>query len=417
MFDPCASKKSIGLAARKAEARVSRPFIVAAVLLVFAGSLIGSVWMTSIFTQAAHPFYRAFQFHMLLQIDGFLTMLIMGVGYMIVPRFRNTVLPSSGLAVASFLLVLLSIALHIAGVQEAPFVRIAGVFIFAGLLLWMLRVAPKLLRLSDYFTGLSAVLLAVLSVVRLPIFAGEGYSLSEAQLLLLFPILMIFGVEYKTLPSFLGFIRPMKKTAAMSFGLAAATAFLGITSILVDNSIADFGFNLAFLASAALLAISLYIFGGFDNSEIKNLISGEKKARYAYTLWYIRIAFLLLFASIGFALGFHTLPDGMSYLFMDLGVHYAAIGFLGVTISLYLPLMLPPIIDKQIHFARFNHLPVILIITSLALRSVGDFFIVTGDLQSPLSLAFASSGWLVVAALGAFVAMLHRSMQQAVASY
>lgn len=401
------------MTARKAEARVSKPFIVAAVLLVFAGSLIGSVWMTTIFTLAEHPFYRAFPFHMVLQIDGFLTMLIMGIGYMIVPRFRNIVLPSSKLAVASFLLVLSSIALDIVGVEAASFVRLAGIFIFASLVLWMLKVHPKLLRLSDYFTGLSVVLLAALAVIRLPVFAGTGYSLSEVQLLLLFPILMIFGVEYKTLPSFLGFIRPMKRTAILSFGLAAAAVVSGLASVIADNNILDITFNLAFLASAALLAASLYIFGGFDNREIKSLISGEKKARYDYTVWYTRLAFLLLYASIGFALFFHLLPGSFSYLFLDLGVHYAAIGFIGVTISLYLPLMLPPIMGKPVHFVRFNHLPAILIISALLLRAAGDFALTSGALQQPVSYVFAMSGWLVVAALAVFVAMLHRSMQQA----
>ena len=42
-------------------------------------------------------------------INGFLTLLIMGVGYMIVPRFRNISLPFVKYAYLSFVLVLISL--------------------------------------------------------------------------------------------------------------------------------------------------------------------------------------------------------------------------------------------------------------------------------------------------------------------
>lgn len=47
--------------------------------------------------------------HKLLQFDEFLTMIIMGVGYLIVPRFRNMAIPSVKLVYVSYVLVLVSI--------------------------------------------------------------------------------------------------------------------------------------------------------------------------------------------------------------------------------------------------------------------------------------------------------------------
>jgi hypothetical protein len=47
--------------------------------------------------------------HKLLQFDGFLTMIIMGVGYLIVPLFRNMAIPSVKLVYVSYVLVLVSI--------------------------------------------------------------------------------------------------------------------------------------------------------------------------------------------------------------------------------------------------------------------------------------------------------------------
>ncbi|MER3407883.1 MAG: hypothetical protein C4292_03700, partial [Nitrososphaera sp.] len=95
--------------------RASRPFVVAAVVLVFAGSLAGSAWMMSLFGVALPSgVSRLLALHRTFQIDGFLTLLIMGIGYMIVPRFRNAPLPSARLARVSFVLVAGSVAVSAA---------------------------------------------------------------------------------------------------------------------------------------------------------------------------------------------------------------------------------------------------------------------------------------------------------------
>src|ERR671938_520707 len=93
---------------------VSKPFIIAAVILLFLGSSVGSIWMMVIFDNAALPRWLQgiSELHKMLQLDGFLTLLIMGIGYMIVPRFRNIQLASVKLAYASFILILASIVLQ-----------------------------------------------------------------------------------------------------------------------------------------------------------------------------------------------------------------------------------------------------------------------------------------------------------------
>ncbi len=91
---------------------VSRPFVISAVVLLFIGSGIGAFWAMSI--NGIHVFSELVPFlslHRTLQLDGFLTLLIMGVGYMIIPRFRNVLLPKKKMAYSSYLLVIASIAL------------------------------------------------------------------------------------------------------------------------------------------------------------------------------------------------------------------------------------------------------------------------------------------------------------------
>jgi hypothetical protein len=408
----------------------SKPFIVTSVILLFIGSSIGSIWMMSIFgTGPPQWFHDVFQLHKMLQMDGFLTLLIMGIGYMIVPRFRNIHLVSTKLAYVSFLLVLASLVFQLIqtiGYDKNLSVwimipRIFGIVIFLIIIFWTLRVRPKLLGLSDYFVTLCLVSLMSVNVIDL---LGYGYtnSLTHIQLWLLFPVLMIFGIEYKTLPSFLGFIRPRKNLAITSLFFISSSIISGLASVLFMDMSLLFSiiFNVTLFASALTFASAVYAFGGFDNSEILSLIKGEKKARYNFTVIHIKISFLFLFIGISIAIFFILV--GHYFVFYDLVIHSIAIGFIGLTIALYLPLMLPPIIGKIIHFTNFNRIPLILIIISLSIRTVGDFILAQPSSPSSFSLGyirssmpqifthfFGLSGWLIVTAMLVFVIMIHKS--------
>ena len=177
-------------------------------------------------------------------------------------------------------------------------------------------------------------------------------------------------------------------------------------------------FSFTFFASVLIFAIAIYGFGGFDNSEILLLISGEKKARYNFIVVHIRLSFMFLLLGITIALLFFLV--GPYYIFYDLAIHIIAIGFIGLTIALYLPLMLPPIIGKIVYFTNFNKVPLILIVISLCMRATGDFFLgqplsssseFVLNLHRILSYFFGLSGWLVVAAMFTFVIMIQRSMR------
>jgi len=154
----------------------SKPFIITAIILLFIGTSIGSIWMMSILgINVPHWFLRTFQLHKMLQMDGFLTLLIMGIGYMIIPRFRNIQLGSVKLAYVSFILILASLILQfIQAVNDDKnlsiwvFVsRISGIIIFLVIVFWTLRVRPKVLGLSDYFIALCLVTLITVNVIDL----------------------------------------------------------------------------------------------------------------------------------------------------------------------------------------------------------------------------------------------------------
>ena len=410
-------------------------------ILAFIGSSIGSLWMMSFFgISLPQLFHNSFQLHKTLQIDGFLMLLIMGIGYMIIPRFRNIPLASTNLAYLSFVLVLCSITIYaihqILPITEnnnnllkwSNVLRLTGITIFAIIVFLALRVRPKLLRLSDYFIALSIITLIIINIVQSIGYEYNTNSLTHIQLWLLFPILMIYGIEYKTLPSFLGFIRPRRILGFASFGLVLVSIVSGLISILLyeENNLFQIIFNIAFLSSALTFGGAVYITGGFDNSgEIRRLIQGEKKARYNFTTIHIKLSFLFLYIGITMALLFNLFNE--TFAFYDLAIHIIAVGFIGTTITLYLPLMLPPVIGRTIDFTNFNKIPLILIILSLSIRAIGDFVFTqsspylaptSSDLHQPIIILlqqqhfFGLSSWFIVAAMFIFVIMIHRSLGQ-----
>lgn len=137
---------------------VSNPFTVSAVIILFVGSFIGAAWMKTIFNFGVPEWFsQLFEQHKILQIDGFLTLLIMGVGYMIVPRFRNVSLPSVKYAYLSFLLVLISLIVQVVMLMQPSVLadkilvivivittlRVSGISIFVTIIFLMLKIRPK----------------------------------------------------------------------------------------------------------------------------------------------------------------------------------------------------------------------------------------------------------------------------------
>jgi hypothetical protein len=353
-----------------------------------------------------------FQIHKTIQLEGFLTLLIMGISYMIIPRFRNVLIPSNKLAILSFLLVISSVVLEAyfrLADQEllmvSQVIRLAGITAFSGLIFYTMKTAPKLLKEADYFMMISVSMLIVVHIV--PLIGTPSNSLSNIQLWLLFPVLTIFGVEYKTLPSFLGFIRPKSNLTSLCLLTTIISCSLGIASLYYENQIIPILFNGTFVLSITSFVISVYVYGGFDNREIVSLMPPEKRARYDSILLHTRTGFAFLIASFLLGILFNLQN---SFLFYDLTIHYVAIGFIGITIMLFFPLMLPPIIGKPINFLRFNKIPIILVLSALLLRTIGDV-IIDKSAQNQLGIVFGASGFVVLAAMFSFVIMIHKSME------
>jgi hypothetical protein len=396
--------------------------------MLIISSVLGSIWMMMMIYGLKLPaeLMSSVNLHVLLQFDGFLTLMIMGMGYLIVPRFRNITIPSIKIAYASYVFMLISIIcsivvswpgipqmIHDFGSFLPDTFRVLAVGIFCFIIIWILRVRPKLLRMADYFIGMSVVLFGTLTVLH-----SFNFNVITNNILLwlMFPILMIFGVEYKTLPSFIGFIWPRKLPSLISAALLTLSLCCGIASIFHHSILLSTLFQFSFLAGAICFAWAHNIFAGFDTSKIMQLSKGEKKARYKYTLFIAKLSFAFLFVGITLSITSIYLPN--IFVIYDMWIHIIAIGFIGLTIALYLPLLLSPILGRTIRFTHFSKLPIWLILISLSVRVVGDIFFqsisYSGEVSYQyLAISLSLSGWLIVAAILSFMFMVHRSMNVA----
>ena len=361
--------------------------------------------------------------HKLLQLDGFITMIIMGVGYLLVPRFRNIAIPSVKLVYVSYVVILVSIIFSVIVSSSrsvspteivlnllASFCRLIGVGIFSLMMILTLRTSPKLLRLADYFIALSVFLFVILAFSDI---LNYHQITQNIQLWIMFPIFMIFGIQYKTLPSFIGFIWPRKKGSIISAVLLTLSLGLGIaSSIYRDSMVLEFSFRIVLLAGIACFTWALNIFAGFDTSDIMKLSLGEKKARYKFTLVISKLSFMLLL--VGIVLSILSVLYSDNFVLYDMWIHIITIGFIGLTVAMYLPLMLSPILGRPVRFMHISKLPIWLIVISLVIRAIGDTLVYlvsnSGGANYLLTFLISLSGWIVVAAIVSFMFMVHRSI-------
>jgi hypothetical protein len=177
-------------------------FIISAIIFILVGSFIGSIWFAFILNVNI-PLINGsiFNLHHIFQVENGLTLLIMGIGFMIVPRFRNisigslTIIKISflSISISTFLVIVSTINIYESIINErilfvSEIFRIFGILLFIGKIIDTLKIQPKLLRTADYFVGFSSICLLIISVLNL--FKLNDNTLTDIEIQLLFPIIM-----------------------------------------------------------------------------------------------------------------------------------------------------------------------------------------------------------------------------------
>jgi hypothetical protein len=404
---------------------IIKPFIISAVIFILVGSFIGSIWFAFILNVNILVINGSiFNLHRIFQVESGITLLIMGIGFMIVPRFRNISIGSHTIIKVSFLSIIISTFLVIIStiniyqpiINErilfiSEIIRIFGIFLFVGKIIDTIKIKPKLLRTADYFVGFSAICLLIISILNL--FKLNDNTLMGLEIQLLFPIIMILGIEYKTLPSFLGFIRPRKKLGILSllFLIAAFTSGVITKFYVSDDTVLPILFNLFVILSSIMLSLSIFLYNNYENKKYILQSTADKKERYLYTLHHTKISFYFLYVGIVLALLFYIFDK--KFMFYDLSIHFIAIGFIGITISSYLPMMLAPILGKPIIIRKINKIPLILIIISLLIRTMGMVYVsyFNNNGASYLHILTSISGFLILLAIIILIALMYKSIK------
>ncbi len=379
--------------------KISKPIVITSVILIFLGTTLGAISMILLFGFRVSLPFDIIRLHRVIQIDGALLILIMGIGYMLLPRFRNIEDPLPYQVYMPYLLLLSSLILSIIGSYLGDIVRLFGITLFSLYVLNILRVRPKLLPIADYYIILGVSSLIIINIIRL---FHTDLSLNYIHSMLLFPLLMILGVEYKTLPSFIGYVTPRMSYTKISLILASISIVIGSLSIFID--VLAILFTISLLATIIIFDRAVYATHGFNYGEIINRLEGEELVRYRFTLLHIRLSYIFLYTSLIISILYYI---DTSFALYDLAIHLLTIGFIGFTIKLYLPMMLPPIIGRSIRFIKFNLIPLYLILSALVLRVIGVFVLQS---RSEFSIIFGFSGWLVVIALIVYLRLIHKSM-------
>jgi len=379
--------------------RISKPLVITSIILIFLGSILGAISMLILFGFRVSLPFDVIGFHRTIQLDGAIIMLIMGIGYMLIPRFRNIQDPLPYQVYIPYILLLLSLILSIVNTYLSNILRLFGIILFSLYILNTLKVRPRLLPHSDYYIALGVISLLIINIIKL---FHTNLSLNYIQFILIFPLLMILGVEYKTLPSFIGYINPKMNYTKISIILASLSILIGSLSIFI-NLLGIF-FAILLLITIIMFDKAVYATHGFDYSNIINRLNGEELKRYKFTLIHIRLSYIFLYLALVTSILYYI---NNSFALYDLSIHLLAIGFIGITIKIYLPMMLPPIIGKSIRFVRLNLIPLYIILLALALRAIGVFML---QLRNEISMIFGFSGWLIIIALIIYIKNIQKSM-------
>lgn len=396
----------------------SRPFVKASVVILFIGSSIGSIWMLTLSGYSTGIPAGAFALHKELQ-TGAITLLIMGVMYMLVPRIRSIRFTHVREARISFILMIVELIVYFSSMiamdgmdttttivmaVTASIIRLTAIALFSTLVLLMLRVAPRVGRLADYYFMLTLLMMMVYSMLHTLAIAGVSIGIEPLNLIYIWiasVIFTIFGVQYKVVPVFFSQSTPMKGMDKIALASSLASSLLLLLQLFLAAVI-------AMIVSALAFAHSIYVMRRLTIPEFlytsEDPHAEEKIARLRFFATLLRISYATLLLGLIYALLYAISP---SFNLYDLAIHIVTMGFIGITMMNFIPIMLPPIVGRNVNYTRFNMIPLIVLLSAVALRIAWNLLPYMIAVERAV---FGLSGVVAVAAMLLYINMLHASM-------
>ncbi len=391
----------------------SRPLVRAAVITLFIGTSIGTIYMlflsgmiiydADITTILANIFNKTL--HRELQSTA-ITLFIMGVMYMIVPRIRGIRFEHVLEVKVSFILMVVSIFIFVFTYYTSYYyaitylIRLTALAVFTYVISKMLKVAPRTGKISDYYFIISLMMLITYNIILALNYGMD--SLNMIYIWLASVIYVIFGIQYRVAPVFFGKAAPIKGLDTLAFVLASTSALLLIVQM-------QFYAYTLLLIDSIIFAYSIYIMHPYKIPELlyttEDPQSSEKISRLKFFVPLIRISYIMLILGLLTALLYYLMPNFALY---DLAIHLVTIGFIGITLMNFMPIMLPPIIGRNINYTRFNMQPLALLMAGIVIRVVWNILPLITQVNR---LILGVSGFIVLASMILYVRMIHLSME------
>lgn len=393
---------------RTASQKTALALIAVSGVFGFVGTSLGAFWLGAMWGIPV-PFSlgRFFFQHPYLQIYGFVYLFIMGVSHTLIPRFKNKAVPQLA-SILVFSVFLAGLLLFFVSSFLAQIFLIVSAVMHAVIMVWVVGRPSGPLAASEYYFLAASFLLPVALLLKAveEMFLASRFGFDMVQLSFLgFPVLMIFGVELRTLHFRGAKIRNSVSYGAFSF--LSSGCVLSVLSFLVKSSVGSFAAAALFLVGGVLFAVALQVFVN-PLAAVMSRMNERDRKRFDYFTACIRISFLWLLA--GLVLGLVSAASllwfsSWPFVLRDSVIHVFGVGFLGSTILGYGPILLPGILSSQAPYRGLTLWSLYILSVANVIRILGNGFL---QWTSVFFWPAAISGPLVLASMVFFMIMIHR---------
>ncbi|HKW05881.1 MAG TPA: nitroreductase/quinone reductase family protein [Nitrososphaerales archaeon] len=395
-------------------------FISTSIVLAFVGTSLGAFTLADLSGVSTNLGKSLFPIHPYLQIFGFVAEFVIGVSYSLLPRFKTGRVPHLGLGYATYALVTCANVLFILQVAFPAYSIIVGPvsegFMTIASLLYASQVFSLALRHmggfpeTNPFMILSSISLVLISLSLLisqyfPNVDGEVFSPQMILLSLVgFAGSMIYAVEIRSV----SFRQSDYRKGLARFAPKIQGAAIGITffSIIFSSVYLSVLGALLFLSAALIVILAIRIFEFAHplmyrpamNKMHFSILRYNEVGIISGSVW------LLFGCSLGAIL--IASPSEM-FFFRDSFIHSIAIGFIGSTITVFAPMLLPALLGRKAPVTGLSYGPILLLNAGILLRIGGDSTTLLNS-SSNLPIWESLSGALILGAMVWLLVLLPR---------
>ena len=412
-------------------------FVSTGTLFGIYGTGVGSLMLASLSGFGFPLSDIGFPSHPYAQIYGFIFEFIMGVAYILVPRFKGERLAKGSITAAysSYMLVTFAnVGFVILGYVSSYSLMVLSSFLFlAGTGIFAVQTTMLAFKRKGGFSQtnplfVEASLSAFLSGI---ILASTSYTGFQARVdvfsqpmiylnLLGFASSMIYAVQIRSV----SFRQSDYRTGAAHFtwitqGLAIILCFF---AVVLPSQTLLLSSGVFYLAAAISASVSLKLFRMGHPLMYRPAMTETHYRITKYNDFAMITSFVWLFLALSLGvlmlLGSEEKIGLTSGLFLwdsihildhspfsrDLFIHSIAIGFIGLSIICYAPMLLPGLLGRRGPTTGLSYYPMIILNLGMLFRGAGD---VVAMSWSRIPYWEAASGPLILLAMGSFLWMMH----------